>query len=68
MKMPRIVGTIAHVSRNHFESKTAIFSLKSKNSGTFSGDLKMIKIKQIITLKIVKISDFKSNFLSIIKE
>jgi hypothetical protein len=39
-----------------------------KNSGILLGDLKMINIKQIIALNDAKIIDFKSIFLSIIKD
>lgn len=66
--MPRIKGIIADAIRNHLLPKMAIFSPKSKNKGTFSGDLKITKIKHIIKLKTIKKVVFKSNFLSIIKE
>ena len=68
MKMQRIVGIIKHTSKNHLEPKIEISSFMLKNSGILLGDLKMINIKQIIALNDAKIIDFKSIFLSIIKD
>ena len=68
MKSARIVGKIAQTIKNHFEHKTAIFSFKSKNKGTFFGLAKIVKHKQMTMFKIATIIVFKSIFLLIIKE